>query len=320
MTTVSVIMPTYQAADHVRRSVRSILTQTLVDLELIVGDDGSTDDTRSLLDSFDDARIVRSHSEDNMGSLRTRNRLLGLARGEFIAFQDADDESAAHRLEALVAAFRANPELGVIGSNCDYVDTAGRYLSRSDKPLTHDSIVAVARSRNPFVFPTLMVRRSVVERVGTFREYFWDLGNYDLDWTLRLIELTRSANLPDSLVRFQLKWGSNSLTIRNPRKLVADRFALFLADERRERGTDSLDEGRWARVEEFFRPLEAEVTREPSRVFRGLAGEFARRGAFDIATRATLAAIRAEPLRVSNYGAGAYVLKHLLLKKLGRAR
>jgi glycosyltransferase involved in cell wall biosynthesis len=315
MTTVSVIMPTYQAAGHVRRSVRSILTQTFTDLELIVGDDGSTDDTRSILDSFDDARILRSHSEENIGSLRTRNRLLGLARGEFIAFQDADDESVPHRLEALAAVFRANPAVGAVGSNCDYVDTAGRYLSRSDKPLTHEAIVAAARGGNPFVFPTLMVRRSVIERVGVFREYFWDLGNYDLDWTLRLMEQTRCANLPDSLLRFQLQWGSNSLTVRNPRKLLSDRLALFLAEERRSRGTDSLEEGLLGRLDEFFLPLEEELRRDPARHLRELAGEFARRGAVEISVRAAVAAIRSEPLRSRNYRALAYVARHFVLSR-----
>lgn len=311
---VSVIMPAFNAAEHLERAVRSILGQTLPDLEFIVGDDGSSDATRTLLDTFDDARIVRSHSDRNIGSLRTRNRLLGLARGEFVAFQDSDDESVAQRLETLVKRFESAPELGAIGSNCDYVDAKSRVLSYSDKPTTHEEITAVARSGNPFVFPTLMVRRKLLDQLGGFREFFWDLGNYDLDWTLRLVERARCANIIESLVLFRLRWGSNSLTIRNPRKLVAHHLALFLADERRSRGTDSLDEGRMDRIDEFFRPLEDEFSKEPSRHFRELAGEFARRRAFGIALRAAIAAVRCEPSRMANYRAVGFVARHALTR------
>ncbi len=306
---VSVILPAYQARSHVARAIQSILRQTEERIELVVGDDGSTDGTREILDSFEDARLVRSHSMHNIGSLRTRNRLLGLIRGDYVAFQDSDDESAPDRIEKQLRYLLAHPVAGLVGSNCDYVDGRGVYLSRSHKPLEHDAIVATAKRDNPFVFPTIVVRRSVLERIGGFREFFWDLGNYDLDWMLRVTEHTHCANLPESLIRFQLRWASNSLTIRNPRKLVAHHFAHFLAEQRQTLGRDALERGALAEIDEFFRPLEEAEARDPSRHLREVAGEFTRRRAFTLALRAATAATRREPLRMANYRAVSYVIR-----------
>ena len=107
--TVSIIMPCYNAADHLPRSVGSVLAQTLEDWELIAVDDGSTDATPDVLKGFGDARI-HPFKQANSGVSTARNRGLEEARGQYIAFLDADDTWAEDFLEHMVAALRSHPD------------------------------------------------------------------------------------------------------------------------------------------------------------------------------------------------------------------
>ena len=96
---VSVLMSVYNGERYLREAVESILNQTFTDFEFIIIDDGSTDSSRAILASFDDPRIVLLQNETNIGLTRSLNEGLSLARGKYIARQDADDASLLERLE-----------------------------------------------------------------------------------------------------------------------------------------------------------------------------------------------------------------------------
>ena len=103
MPRVSVLMPVYNGARYLREAVDSILHQTYSDFEFIIVDDGSTDETAAILDSYDDQRIVRVRNEENIGLTKSLNKGLALAQGEYVARMDADDVSLPERLERQVA-------------------------------------------------------------------------------------------------------------------------------------------------------------------------------------------------------------------------
>lgn len=105
---VSIVMPCYNAAEYLPSSVGSVRDQTETDWELIVVDDGSTDNSAQWLRSVDDPRIVLV-SQENQGVTRSRNNGLGYANGKFIAFLDADDRWSADFLERMLAALAAHP-------------------------------------------------------------------------------------------------------------------------------------------------------------------------------------------------------------------
>ncbi len=107
---VSVVIPAYNEAMFVRRAVDSVLNQTLTDLELIAVDDGSVDNTLAVLQSCEPP--VRSLTQPNAGPAAARNRGLRTARGEFVAFLDADDWWQPTKLERQVALLRTRPDLG----------------------------------------------------------------------------------------------------------------------------------------------------------------------------------------------------------------
>ena len=112
---VSVIIPTYNRAHLVGRAIRSVLNQTYQDFEIIVVDDGSTDNTEEVVKSFNDPRIRYIRHEENKGAAAARNTGIKAAKGKFIAFQDSDDEWLPKKLEKQMEAFdNASPKVGVV--------------------------------------------------------------------------------------------------------------------------------------------------------------------------------------------------------------
>lgn len=107
--TVSVIMPVYNCAAYVEEAVRSVLAQTVSDLELLVIDDGSKDDTFAIVTRLaaEDARVIPLKNPENMGVARTRNRGLDMARGDYIAFLDGDDRWHPEKLRVQIARMQA---------------------------------------------------------------------------------------------------------------------------------------------------------------------------------------------------------------------
>src|SRR4051812_4583959 len=106
---VSVVLPTYNRASVLQRSIKSVLAQSFGDLELIVVDDGSTENIRSVASAFRDPRVIYIRIHHSRGAGAARNEGIRRARAEWIAFQDSDDEWLATKLEKQVAATRLAP-------------------------------------------------------------------------------------------------------------------------------------------------------------------------------------------------------------------
>jgi len=99
---VSVSMPAFNAERYIGEAIESILSQTYTNFELIIIDDGSTDQTREIINRYHDPRIVKIFSDQNRGLIATRNQIAQLARGKYLALLDADDRAFPNRLELQV--------------------------------------------------------------------------------------------------------------------------------------------------------------------------------------------------------------------------
>ncbi|NBO18804.1 MAG: glycosyltransferase family 2 protein [Proteobacteria bacterium] len=117
MPAISVVMPVYNAMPYLPQAVESLLRQHFTDFELIAVDDASTDGSAEYLASLADARLVLLRNESNMGAGPTRNRALDAARGDYIAFMDADDISAPTRLAAQLAYLQSHPDAVAVSCN-----------------------------------------------------------------------------------------------------------------------------------------------------------------------------------------------------------
>jgi len=215
---VSVLMPVHNGAPWVRDAVESILTQTLEDLELIVIDDGSTDATPEILAGARDPRL-RVERRERAGLTRSLNVALGLARSALIARLDADDVALPERLERQRAFLDAHAEVGLLGTGAREVDEAGRTAREVRPPADDRAIRRALIRRNPFVHSSVMMRRSVLERVGGYDEALPVAQDYDL-W-MRMSRLTRLANLPAPLVVRRLLPGRVS-AVRDDERLCTE--------------------------------------------------------------------------------------------------
>lgn len=194
---VSALMSVWNGAPRVREAVESVLRQTMDDLELIVIDDGSADETPAILGSFRDPRL-RVERRARTGLTRALGAALELARAPLVARLDADDVALPERFERQRAFLDAHPDIGLLGTGAHEVDAEGRALAVVRPPTDDEAIRCALIRRNPFVHSSVMMRRAIVERVGGYDPAFPVAQDYDL-W-MRMSRVTRMANLPQPLV------------------------------------------------------------------------------------------------------------------------
>lgn len=247
---VSVLMGVYNGGAHLGEAVESILGQTFPDLELIVVDDGSTDETRAVLAAYPDERMRVLH-QDHAGLTRALNHALGKARGEYVARQDADDVSHPTRIERQVRFLDAHPEIALVGTWVQLIDGDGDELATLHFETEPARIAALLPRENHFTHGTLMARRTILQAIGGYREAFRYAQDYDL--TLRLIERYALGNLPEELYR--LRQGADKISYRRGGLQVAyATLARRLWAERERGGVDGVDAGR--PFEELLPPVE----------------------------------------------------------------
>jgi GT2 family glycosyltransferase len=207
---VTVIMPVFNAGGYLRAAVESVLAQTYQNWELILVDDGSTDDCMARLDDIHDPR-VRHVSQANAGKPSAMNRGLALARGEFYALQDADDRSHPLRLERQLACLLADPSLA--GVFCGHeVILNGKSLAPTFRPRSiEDCARDIERGWMPAHDPTGMYRLSLV---GDIR-YVEDLPIVEgHDYILRVGERFPLTVLGECLYQYRIH--QESVTKKDP--------------------------------------------------------------------------------------------------------
>jgi len=179
---VSVIIPSYNYAAYVSNAIRSVLEQTFTDFEVIVVDDGSTDNTREVVAKIDDPRLAYIYQE-NRGLPGARNTGIRAATGKYLAFLDADDRFHPQKLALQTAYLDANPQVGLAYNARFLVDMEGNilFLQRPPKAVYLKDLV----SGYPFTPSDVMVRREIAGRIGLFDESFI-LNSEDLNFHLRL--------------------------------------------------------------------------------------------------------------------------------------
>ncbi len=251
--TVSVLMSAYNAEAYIGKAVQSILNQTFNDFEFIIINDGSTDSTGNILESFHDNRIVLVH-KDNTGLTKALNQGLSLARGEYIARMDADDISLPERLARQMQFLEENPATGLIGCHFYVIDSDGGQKSLCCPPIYNDEIQKELLMGNQFCHGSVVFRTECIKTVGLYREFFKFAQDFDL-W-LRIAEKYQCSNLAVPL--YQWRGEQHSLSLRSLKEknnqFMYAAFAILLAKERRTAGVDRLQrypERQWDLAQEL---------------------------------------------------------------------
>ena len=205
---VSVIMPVYNGEAYLIDAATSVLQQSFSDLELIIIDDGSTDQTSSILQNIAaDQRVKVITNEENSGLTYTRNRGICNATGEYIAMLDSDDVALSHRLEKQVAFLDANPEFAMVGSSIDLISSDDRYIRTQHYPMPSACIPSLLLFQNNFAQSTVMIRKSSLPS-ECYRQEYPPAEDYDL-W-VRLAANHKLANINAPLVKYRIHSSSTS--------------------------------------------------------------------------------------------------------------
>lgn len=204
--TVSVVMPAYNAETYLREAIDSILAQTYTDFEFIIINDGSTDRTKEIIQSYTDPRIVYLENEKNSGICVTLNKGLDAARGRYIARMDADDISMPHRLATQVAFMDSHPEIGVTGTHMQLMDENGKprqvFMNSTDPYACYVDLLFGASVGHP----TVMMRKSILtDHNLEYEDYFRGMEDYYLWW--ELARHTRISNIPQTLLHYRCHGG-----------------------------------------------------------------------------------------------------------------
>lgn len=194
---LSIIMSTYNNEHTISQAIESILNQTFGDFEFIIVNDGSTDNTLDIIKYYQtkDNRIALINQE-NRGLTRSLNIAISLARGEYIARQDADDISLLERLQQQVNFLDEHKEIGFVGCSCEIIDERGKFLNFVSLDRSPEKNIVNLKKHNIYCHGSMMFRGKFLAESAGYREFFKYAQDYDL--YLRLIQVT----LPGSLNKF----------------------------------------------------------------------------------------------------------------------
>jgi glycosyltransferase involved in cell wall biosynthesis len=213
---VSIITASQNYARFLPEALNSALAQTVSCWELIVIDDGSTDDTATVIQPYLSYKRIRYVKSDRLGQSRAKNLGIALSRGNFVAFLDADDAWEPVKLERQMPLFD-NPDVGVAFSRRSLIDEAGQPLPlRNEPPFPRGRVLNELFVRNFVCFSSAVVRRSVFDRVGRFDESLGLAIDYDL-W-LRVARHVAFDFVDEPLVKYRTGHGNLS-------KRLSDRVA-----------------------------------------------------------------------------------------------
>ena len=206
---VTVLMPAYNAGKYIAEAIQSVLAQDFPDFELLIVDDGSTDDTREVIGRFADERI-RLLRQENQGISAALNAGLAEARGYYIARFDADDICLPERLTRQIGFLDANPAYVLTGSEAEYILEDGEHLFDFHCiAYSHEEIMEKLTRRCPFIHSAVMYRKKEVLDAGAYSLYAHNFEDYLL-W-IQLARAGKFHNLPERLIKVRIN--PSSVTI-----------------------------------------------------------------------------------------------------------
>jgi len=242
---VSVILPAYNCEKFIGKAIQSVLQQTLTDFELIIVNDGSTDNTESIILTFTDPRIVYQKNSENKGLIYSLNKAIEIADGKYIARMDADDICLPGRLARQKTFLDQNEDIAVVASTIDFINEQEEkkgIWELDRKTITPQQIKKAILKQNCIAHPTVMIRSEIAKK-NKYKEYQKNIEDYDL-W-LRLLNRGFSiSKINEPLLLYRLH-GSSVTSIHlkksNPffkhmwmktrflfGELFSGRFSIFL--------------------------------------------------------------------------------------------
>lgn len=226
---VSIVMPAYNAEKYIREAVESILGQSYKNIELIIVDDGSNDNTLEMIKTFKDKRLFVFVNDKNRGISYTTNRGLKKSNGKYIALMDDDDIAERDRIKIQVDHLEADPQIDILGGRTTYIDGQGRVLYYGGIPRHNPKYIQAILLFNcmDFMNSTAMIRKDfIIKNNLSYEEDCY--GMQDFKFYIESSKLGKISTVNDFLLKHRIH--SNNETERNFclfEKERAEKYAEF---------------------------------------------------------------------------------------------
>lgn len=268
---ITVVMPAYNAEEYVWSAVDSILNQTLKEFQLWIIDDGSTDNTRALIEKINDPRVSKIYHDVNRGRVAVVNEVIHHIQTEYFTITDADDISHPTRLEKQVQWLDNNSSLMMCGTSYAAMNEAGYIIRSMNLPTDYQTIYTNIVTRSQFHGPTTVMRRQVIDTFPEFyRNYFKD-NMADSDLAARIVDKFQAINLSEKLYFYRIV--KTSLSRKNYSIRFANLHSLIgvLSKQRREHGTDDLMDGNSGKANQYIAAISKRYEKNPSLLYQQAA-------------------------------------------------
>lgn len=222
---ITVLMPVYNGDRFLRPAIESVLSQDFDDFELMIVDDGSTDDSVEIVRSYKDARIRLLQNSQNLGIVGALQAGLQAARGEYVARLDADDVCCAGRLRLQAAFIDDHPSIMVLGGACEQIDAAGALVGAYSGPTEPILVEWELLFQNPLIHSTVMYRRAEILKIGGYRSGFPHAEDYDLWRRVSVAKPESIAQLKTPLIQFRKHPSQITASHRTTMAATADAIA-----------------------------------------------------------------------------------------------
>ncbi|QIK54208.1 glycosyltransferase [Dysgonomonas sp. HDW5B] len=208
MPKLSIIMPVFNTEKYLREAIDSIIQQSFTDWELLIINDGSTDSSENIIQSYTDKRIQYHRNDQNIGLISTLNKGIDICTGDYIARMDADDISEKDRFKIQLAFLAENKEYAMCGSYAKVIDENNNETGKILNLQTNDFLQINLLFSVPFIHPSMMFRREVLKN-NYFDPKYKHAEDYEL-WC-RIANNYKIANIPDYLLRY--RWHTNNVSV-----------------------------------------------------------------------------------------------------------
>ncbi len=202
-------MPLYNGERYVRKAIQSIVEQTYTNWELLIVNDGSTDNSEKIVLEFDDERIHYAKNEENKGIVYTRNRLFELAKGDYWAILDCDDIAHPQRIAKQVRFLQQNPKYILCGTWATKINEEGMKIGKMQPPILNENIQINQLFQSSFIQSAVLLRADAMQN-AQYNADFSVAEDFDL-WE-RLLQMGKGANLPEYLLEYRWYQGNTSTT------------------------------------------------------------------------------------------------------------
>ena len=228
-TLVSIVMPIYNCEKYLRDSIDSILSQTFKYFEFIIINDGSEDDSASIVNSYDDSRIRFIDDKFNIKLPKRRNQAISVAKGRYIVIQDGDDISEKTRIETQVRFMENNISYFCVGSWAKKINQEGDIVGEMDYPPSSNSDciqMITKKCMNPFIDPTTMFRRKDFLELGGYSQEQSIYTVPDFDLWLRAIESGKIfANIQEPLIKY--RENPDGMTLQHKDEMIKSHMIVW---------------------------------------------------------------------------------------------